>query len=49
MPAKKPTDPKEKPQKQRFIEAAKKAGVGAEAFEQAMEKIAQPRRPAKKR
>ena len=42
MPAKKALDPKEKPQKQRFIEAAKKAGVEAEAFERAMGKITPP-------
>ena len=47
MPAKKPPDPKEKPQKERFIEAAKKAGVdetGVE-FERAMDKIVQPKKP----
>lgn len=50
MPAKKPTDPKEKPQKQRFIEAARTAGVdetGA-AFERAMGKIAPPKKPTSK-
>lgn len=45
MPAKKPPDPKDKPQKQRFIEAAKKAGVEEEAFERAMKKIAAPKKP----
>jgi len=50
MPKKKPPDPNEKPQKQRFIETARKLGVdetGAE-FERAFEKIAPPKRGTKK-
>lgn len=39
MPAKKPPDPNEKPQKQRFIEAAKKAEVDPDAFDRALRKI----------
>jgi len=39
MPAKKPPDPNEKPQKQRFIEAAKKAEVDPDAFDRALKKI----------
>jgi len=45
MPAKKPPPKDEKPQKERFIEAAKKAGVEADAFEKAMGKIAPPKKP----
>lgn len=45
MPAKKPADPKAKPQKERFIEAAKKAGVDVDAFDRAMDKIAPPKKP----
>jgi hypothetical protein len=45
MPAKKPADPKAKPQKERFIEAAKKAGVDADAFERTMDKLTPPRTP----
>jgi hypothetical protein len=45
MPAKKPPNPDEKPQKQRFIEAAQKVGVEPEVFERALEKIAPPVRP----
>ena len=45
MPAKKPPPKNEKPQKERFIEAAKAAGVESEAFERALEKIAPPVRP----
>ena len=39
MPAKKPPNPDEKPQKQRFIEAAKKAEVDTEAFDRALKQI----------
>lgn len=39
MPAKKPPDPKEKPQKERFIEAAKKAEVDEGAFDRALKQI----------
>lgn len=46
MPAKKPPPKDEKPQKERFIEAANKAGgVDAEAFEKAMGAIAPPKKP----
>lgn len=45
MPAKKPPPKDEKPQKERFIEAAKEAGVDGEAFERAMERVAPPRSP----
>ncbi len=47
MPAKKPPPKDEKPQKERFIEAAKKAGVDADEFERALEKIAPPKRYSK--
>lgn len=39
MPAKKPPDPKEKPQKERFIEAAKKAEVDEVKFDRALKQI----------
>lgn len=39
MPAKKPPDPKEKPQKQRFIEAARESGVDEAKFERALKQI----------
>lgn len=45
MAAKKPPKKGEKPQKQRFIEAAKAAGVDGDAFERAMGKIASPKKP----
>lgn len=45
MAAKKPPPKGEKPQKERFIEAAKKAGVDGEAFEHAMKKLAPPKKP----
>ena len=48
MPAKKPPSKDEKPQKERFIEAAQKAGVDGSAFEKAVGKIAPPRQPPKK-
>jgi hypothetical protein len=44
MPAKKPPDPKEKPQKERFIEAAKKAEVDGDAFDRAVDRIAKPKK-----
>lgn len=44
MPTKKPPAKGEKPQKERFIEAAKEAGVDGEAFERAMKRIA-PAKP----
>lgn len=45
MPSKKPPAKDEKPQKERFIEAAKEAGVDAAAFERAVGKIAPPKKP----
>lgn len=46
MPAKKPPDPKQKPQKQRFIEAAKAAGgIDEDAFENAVGKVTPPKKP----
>jgi hypothetical protein len=48
MPAKKTPPRDEKPQKQRFEEAARKAEVDPDKFERAMERIAPPKRPAKK-
>jgi hypothetical protein len=48
MPAKKPPPKDEKPQKERFIEAAKEAGVDLKKFETAMGKITPPRSPKKK-
>jgi hypothetical protein len=39
MPAKKPPDPNEKPQKQRFIEAARKAEVDEAQFDRALKQI----------
>lgn len=45
MPAKKPPPKDEKPQKERFIEAAKKAGVDEAAFEKALKRIAPEKRP----
>ena len=49
MPAKKPPAKGEKPQKERFIEAAKSAGVDGDAFERAMKDLAPPRSPKKSR
>lgn len=45
MPAKKPPDPKEKSQKERFIEAAREAGVdeSGKEFERAIKKIIPPK------
>lgn len=48
MPAKKPPPKDEKPQKERFIEAAKEAGVDLDAFDRAMGKIVPPRSKTKK-
>ena len=45
MPKKKPAAKDEKPQKDRFIEAAKEAGVDDAAFERAIKKIAPPKKP----
>lgn len=47
MPAKKPPPKDQKPQKQRFIEAARKAGgIDADGFERAIGKVLpQARRP----
>ena len=44
MPAKKPPPKDEKPQKQRFVEAAKEVGADASGreFEGAMKKIVKP-------
>lgn len=44
MPAKKPPPKDEKPQKERFIEAGKKAGVDGDAFERAMDNLAPPKK-----
>jgi hypothetical protein len=43
MAGKKPPKKGEKPQKERFIEAAKAAGVDGDAFERAMERLAPAR------
>lgn len=48
MPAKKPPDPKEKPQRDRFIEAAKNAGVDEEEFEGVMRKLLPAKKPKKR-
>lgn len=45
MAAKKPPKKGEKPQKQRFIEAAKEAGVDEQALERAMGRIIPPKKP----
>jgi len=45
MAAKKPPKKGEKPQRERFIEAAKEAGVDSDAFERAMGKIVTPKKP----
>lgn len=49
MPARKPPLPDEKPQFDRFIEAARQIGAGEtdEALERAIRKIAPPRHPNK--
>ncbi len=46
MPRKKPPSPDEKPQRERFIEAARKAGVDetGKEFERAFAKIVPPKR-----
>jgi hypothetical protein len=46
MPKKKTPDPSEKPQRERFIEAAREHGVDetGEEFERAFKKIVPPRR-----
>lgn len=46
MPKKKPADPNEKPQHERFKEAAKEIGAdtSGKAFERAFEKIVPPRK-----
>lgn len=50
MPKKKPADPNEKPQHERFKEAAKELGAdkNAEAFERAFGKIVPPKKVAKR-
>jgi len=45
MPKKNPTPEDEKPQKDRFIEAAEEAGVTDEGFDRAMKKLAPPKKP----
>ncbi len=45
MAAKKPPPKGEKPQKERFIEAAKAAGVDGDAFERAIGKMIKPKKP----
>ena len=47
MPAKKPADPNEKPQHERFKELARETGANrnADAFEKAFEKIVPPAKP----
>jgi hypothetical protein len=47
VPRKKPPPPEEKLQRERFIEAAREAGVDetGEAFERAFAKIVPPKRP----
>ncbi len=45
MAAKKPPAKGEKPQKERFIEAAKEAGVDIEEFERALAKTVPPKKP----
>ena len=45
MPTKKPPDPNEKPQKKRFIEAARKAEVDEAEFEKVMRKLLPAKRP----
>ena len=50
MPKKKPPDPGEKPQKQKFIDTARELGVdesGAE-FERALGKIAPTKKPSRR-
>jgi hypothetical protein len=45
MPAKKPPPKDEKPQGERFKEAARKAEVDPDQFERVMGKIAPPKKP----
>lgn len=45
MAAKKPPKKGEKPQSERFKEAAKEAGVDGDAFERVMDKLAPPKKP----
>lgn len=49
MPKKKPPDPNEKPQHERFKEAAREIGAdkNPEAFERAFGKIVPPAKPTK--
>jgi hypothetical protein len=50
MPAKKPPDPNEKPQKQRFIDTAREIGIdetGAE-FERLFDRVAPPKKTPKR-
>lgn len=51
MPAKKPAAPDEKPQRERFIEAAREAGVDetGKEFERAFKKIVPPQTAPKSR
>jgi hypothetical protein len=48
MPAKKPPEPNEKPQKERFLEAAKKAEADPDAFDRALKQILPKPRKAKR-
>ena len=49
MPAKKPADPNEKPQKQRFIETAREIGVDetGKEFERLFDRVAPPKKKPK--
>lgn len=49
MPAKKPPPQDEKPQKQRFIEAGKKAEVDESAFERAIDRLVPGKLPPRPR
>jgi hypothetical protein len=48
MPAKKPPPKGEKPQKQRFIEAAKKAEVDTDKFDRVMRQLLPAKKPQRK-
>ena len=50
MPKKKPTDPNEKPQHERFKEAARETGAdqNPEAFERAFGRVVPPAKPRAK-
>jgi hypothetical protein len=48
MAAKKPPKKGEKPQRERFVEAAKEAGVDGAAFERAMDRITPRQKTAKR-